>query len=1301
MATNEYVNKVQFGDQTIIDISDTTAEAGDVIQGQTFYTRSGAPATGSLGDATQSTHGLMSASDKIKIDTITDQIKTINTSAAIQIFTDGGNNLPMNISVAINPVQDLHGYDFPFPAGYKNLINPTGTTEEVNGLTFTKDAYGQWIIKGTASSLVAKLLGTASLKANTEYLLSGCPEGGSGTSSYRLDLRTNASSLYNSLYDTGSGRKFTPNEDITLYVYARFASGYACPSGGLLFKPMIRLFSISDGTFLPYSNICPITGWTGANVTVSPTSSPDDPDKEVYTITFPQAAGTVYGGTVKVNQDGTGELVVDREYLEFDGSDDEQWAVVTGTYNYFRLYLPNSNYVNSDSSTKEKSNSLNWTGSLAATNQGIGIRIVNNRDLRLRYVIDNTLTVSDLQTYLASNPIQVVVELLTTVSYDLTPGQVKTLLGVNNILADTGDIESITYYPEVSGLLSSADKAKLDLIEAGAQVNPSNATTSAAGLMSTTDKIKLDSIEEIDPYETINTPAPLIHLTDAAEAPIKEMEIEINLVQDFNGYDHPWVGGTQKNLFPKASVGGTKRIEVNNLNIPAGTYTFGAKVTSTDTDQDYCLILFYHDNTQVAYLRATRSSGGSRYTETVTFSDTVTKIQFYASGGWDESDGDTFSFSNIQLEAGSTATIYESYENVCPISGWNTINIYDTKFNCYPEEWISDGHGINSAGEISTADNVTAIRTDFFPVKAGVTYYYNFPEITTWGQYYNNIFWYDHNYTFISTEYENSSFAVTAPSNAMYAKLSTTRIYNSSSGTYNNDICLNVYDETRNGEYEAYQQGYEYEISLPETVYGGKLTVYGDGSGELVSNYNLVTLNGQENATWVWYNNTDYFYTQTSFIPGRKQTNNSKIKGICNYVITDSDGTINLAYLNTSNTNGDKLQLHLPLITSWGLSSESTSEEINAKFAELYAAGKPLQIVYELETPITYQLTFPQVQTLLSENNIWANSGNINKIIYVKKDIDGLISGTDKAIIDRLVSNNPQYKYWKDDGTWDSPIVILEYGVSTWNEFIDAYNKNKDIYCKISSGDGCRIGHFDYYYYGSFDAYAQFNYLRSPESNNSANEIYKYRLYYNTNTWGTVVKEVSAVTMTGATSNAAGTAGLVPAPATTDVDKFLAGDGTYKSGGLPMVVLSYGSSTWQDFINAYNNNVIVYCRASSNSNPASGSQTRMAFMAYVNNATNPTSVEFQYYRSVSSHSATQMGDQVFVYTLTNASGGTWSVTSREASIKEIKIDSSSAGSVSWSSNKVTLTSGLPAVTSSDNGKILKVVDGAWAAVSPE
>jgi hypothetical protein len=110
----------------------------------------------------------------------------------------------------------------------------------------------------------------------------------------------------------------------------------------------------------------------------------------------------------------------------------------------------------------------------------------------------------------------------------------------------------------------------------------------------------------------------------------------------------------------------------------------------------------------------------------------------------------------------------------------------------------------------------------------------------------------------------------------------------------------------------------------------------------------------------------------------------------------------------------------------------------------------------------------------------------------------------------------------------------------------------------------------------------------------------------------------------------------------------LTNDSGYITG---MTILSYGSSTWDDFEAAYNANKVVYCRASSNADPASGSQTRLAFMAYVNNATTPTNVEFQYYRSISSHTASQQGDQVFVYKLDKTSG--WSVTTREASVKVV------------------------------------------------
>lgn len=203
------------------------------------------------------------------------------------------------------------------------------------------------------------------------------------------------------------------------------------------------------------------------------------------------------------------------------------------------------------------------------------------------------------------------------------------------------------------------------------------------------------------------------------------------------------------------------------------------------------------------------------------------------------------------------------------------------------------------------------------------------------------------------------------------------------------------------------------------------------------------------------------------------------------------------------------------------------------------------------------------------------------------------------------------------------------------------------------------------------------------------------------------IHDKNAVVMTGADGTNAGTSGLVPAPTATDNGKFLRGDGTWEDGGRPMVILSYGNSTWNDFITAYNNNVIVYCRASSNSNPATGSQTRMAFMAYVNNSTTPTEVEFQYYRSVSTHSASQQGDQVFVYKLTNASK--WTVTTREAmaqivagtnltstySNNVLTINGDYQPMTGASSSTAGATGLVPAPSAGDQDKCL-MGDGTWA-----
>lgn len=157
-----------------------------------------------------------------------------------------------------------------------------------------------------------------------------------------------------------------------------------------------------------------------------------------------------------------------------------------------------------------------------------------------------------------------------------------------------------------------------------------------------------------------------------------------------------------------------------------------------------------------------------------------------------------------------------------------------------------------------------------------------------------------------------------------------------------------------------------------------------------------------------------------------------------------------------------------------------------------------------------------------------------------------------------------------------------------------------------------------------------------------------------------------------------------------DISKIRLPDNTeyeIKDAKARMVILSYGSSTWQDFLTAYQNKCVVYCRASSNSNPATGSQTRMAFMAYVSNADNPTNVEFQYYRSVNKHTDSQQGNQVYVYKLTNANK--WTVTVRNTFSKVIAGDNLTSSFVESETNSsITLAADYDSTVTQSSTKLI-------------
>ena len=192
---------------------------------------------------------------------------------AIASFDDGAENWPVkDLQVAITATQDLHGYDNPWPAGGgKNLLEITATTQTVNDVIFTinTDSAGNVesiTANGTATATIYFRLKSYFKLPVGEYICTGCPSGG-GTSSYWMGIYADGAAWKGN--DTGSGRTFTVNTDYIPQNNDRVEIGIASgvTVNNMVFKPMIRLSSVSDATFAPYSNICPISGFSQANVT--------------------------------------------------------------------------------------------------------------------------------------------------------------------------------------------------------------------------------------------------------------------------------------------------------------------------------------------------------------------------------------------------------------------------------------------------------------------------------------------------------------------------------------------------------------------------------------------------------------------------------------------------------------------------------------------------------------------------------------------------------------------------------------------------------------------------------------------------------------------------------------------------------------------------------------------------------------------------------------------------------------------------------------------------------------------------
>ena len=174
-------------------------------------------------------------------------------------------------AVTYEPQQDLHGYDSPWPSGGgKNKFQITQTAGTVGDVTFTvmTDSAGNVTglkASGTISANANIIVATAVITEAGVYRFSGLTTGSSSTAI--VQLRDSSDQIISTRSTDESG-------DITLSI-GTYTCIFRVINGATLsdieIKPMLRLASSASG-YSPYSNICPITGWSGCVTVAVPDS---------------------------------------------------------------------------------------------------------------------------------------------------------------------------------------------------------------------------------------------------------------------------------------------------------------------------------------------------------------------------------------------------------------------------------------------------------------------------------------------------------------------------------------------------------------------------------------------------------------------------------------------------------------------------------------------------------------------------------------------------------------------------------------------------------------------------------------------------------------------------------------------------------------------------------------------------------------------------------------------------------------------------------------------------------------------
>lgn len=476
--------------------------------------------------------------------------------------------------------------------------------------------------------------------------------------------------------------------------------------------------------------------------------------------------------------------------------------------------------------------------------------------------------------------------------------------------------------------------------------------------------------------------------TDKAE-PLSGLVAEINPVQDLHGYANPWPAG-----------GGVNKLDPSKLTVYAqGTYGLtvsivedGFRVAGTIASdvvpgtKEWRVVATNQPELDLSVLHVKgffpNATSGHNYSIRPDPSTNTLVISIT-----DVAVGDVIDVTckSVVYEGSTAPTAWSPYANICPISGWTGVEGQRTGFNVWDETFSAEGKYISSSGAEVThsAWNISS----YIPVKPDTEYYFkNVAQSATSAC----LAWYDASKTFISaTNIESSGFAKTSPSNAAFLRTTV---------AVSNIGAVSINYPSTDHDYELYT-GEAISVSWQDeagTVYKGTVDPV---TGVLIATHKMVTLVGANTEAWGNTYSTAYGAFSITLsdaningIPSQQLLSNQ-------FVGHEARGAMqswSVGKLLTYNQVADNKYVFF-------------TTDITDKTQWLaWLANNPTQLLYPLAEPQTYQLTPQEVDTLVGQNNVWVDTGNVTAYVpdFTTEKVTGQSLSTTEGTNTVFVTSN-------------------------------------------------------------------------------------------------------------------------------------------------------------------------------------------------------------------------------------------------------------------------------------------------------